>query len=231
MRNAAVLAASICLASCATLFPPARLDVTSTASTKFDPSLSYGVIAQVNGIGLTSAQLATYTRRMLTAAGLKLVPENQQQDSADILVSVLYEDPPLFGTYNTYELSYKTTGIDSSTTVEHIDDKGRKISTTTYTPHREATGLERVEHTVVVFAYELLLTASARDAKKSAKPLWAVDVRATGSESKLALNAPYFLKAAQPYVGKTTDMVRVVVPQSDPGAKFIKTGRAAPAQK
>ena len=205
--------------------PSASVFVESRAEAGIKPTLTYAVAAKDarQAAEPEFAKMAAATRRMLSSAGFVVLPPEQPVELADVRVNATHSiGPRQPDSFTSYRPVYVETGIESSRTVERVNKRGEKVSTTTYTPRTAYAGLE--EYTGYTHFQDQTLTLEAVN-RRTASRLWSVKVEARMYPEVRNATVPLLLAAAQAQVGKTMSRAPVQVLWSDPTLAFIATGK------
>jgi hypothetical protein len=205
--------------------------VESKAAPAFNRSLVHAVVAEnpAQEADPEFRALAEQARRTLTAAGLKVIAPGSPQDTADLFVTVRYEVGPWRPyTYTSVRSVYVETGIESSRTVEHINKRGEKVSTTTYTPRREFAGYEDYEQPSSKRDIVLTMKAKANSTGgRTAREMWSVTATSENSILFYPATPAHLLRAVQNQVGGTSS-TKQTVPYKGLDVSFIRTGKPLP---
>jgi|GEM_PF-7106307 len=205
-------------------------EVNSRAEPAFNRSLIHAVVPldAAQSADPQFRQLAEQTARTLSAAGLTVLSPGHAPDDADLLVTASFtvgEWTPY--SYTSYRANYIETGIESSRSVERVNKRGEKVTTTTYTPRTEFAGLVEYEQPSSRRDITLVLTAKPRaPAYDSPKELWSVTVNSENSFLYHPATPAHLLKAAQGQIGRMSK-ASLSVRHDDVGVIFIRTGRPA----
>jgi hypothetical protein len=206
--------------------------VESRAARTFDRSLVHAVVAEdpAQAADPNFRPLAEQTRRMLACAGFKVLPPEAPAAAADVLVTVRFDVGAWRPyTYTSVRSVYVETGIESSRTVERINKRGEKVSTTTYTPKREFAGLEDYEQPSSKRDIVLRVDARANPARGGApEQMWSVTATSENSFLFYPATPAHLLKAVQSQVGSTAS-TKQTVGYKEPGVAFIAHRQAASA--
>jgi len=173
----------------------------------------------------TSAELG----RAMVANGLTMAAPGEKPDVA-VFVEYGIGSPRTITSVISIPV-WGQTGVASATTTATATSYGATTNvqaTTTYTPTYGVVGQNNVPVSQTIF--DRFITIRAYDVAAYAKTqqmheLWQMQVRSSGVSGDLRYVLPYMLRAAQPYLGRSTGRaIDASYLQDDPQVEFIRTG-------